>query len=93
MKKPRPTPKTSVGTHATTANPDGDQRKPPSFQRFEPRPPAFLGPGIETRHPYRSQSRRHDALLARQKRGVAAALLSHPRKQGLAACQGRYLWL
>ncbi len=73
MKKPRPTPKTSVGTHATTANPDGDQRKPPSFQRFEPRPPASLGPGIETRHPYRSQSRRHDALLARQKRGVAAA--------------------
>ncbi len=73
MKKPRPTPKTSVGTHATTANPDGDQRKPPSFQRFEPRPPASLGPGIETRHPYRSQSRRHDALLARQKRGVAGA--------------------
>ena len=73
MKKPRPTPKTSVGTHATTANPDGDQRKPPSFQRFEPRPPASLGPGIETRHPYRSQSRRHDALLARQKRGVATA--------------------
>jgi len=73
MKKPRPTPKTSVGTHATTANPDGDQRKPPSFQRFEPRPPASLGPGIETRHPYRSPSRRHDALPARQKRGVAAA--------------------
>jgi len=73
MKKPRPTPKTSVGTHATTANPVGDQRKPPSFQRFEPRPPASLGPGIETRHPYRSQSRRHDALLARQKRGVAGA--------------------
>ena len=42
-------------------------------ERFEPRPPASFGPGIETRHPYRRQSRRHDALLARQKRGVAAA--------------------
>ena len=56
---------------------DGEPRRRPTgaafLQRFEPRPPASLGPGIETRHPYRSQSRRHDALLARQKRGVAAA--------------------
>ena len=56
---------------------DGEPRRRPTgaafLQRFEPRPPASLGPGIETRHPYRSQSRRHDALLARQKRGVAGA--------------------